>query len=125
MSQDENNPARTQGRFDDERWREGLDSRAIAIVEILQAEAWDVTNRLGQAQVACKQIQEAYQSACARADDLEAQCEALERAAVQLHAEKVELQEAMRGELDRLAQALARLEGENQGLRFAISGGKT
>ena len=113
MSQDENNPARTQAEPQE---GSGQD---------LEAQLRQALNRLGMARASCKQVQEAYQSACARADDLEAQCEALERAAVQLHAEKVELQEAMRGELDRLAQALARLEGENQGLRFAISGGKT
>lgn len=124
MSQETNTPARTQGRFDDERWREGLDSRAIAIVEILQSEAWDAVNRLGQAQVACRRAQEVYQEQRQRADVLEAQCTALEQAVHQIHAEKVDLQEGMRQELDRLAQALARLEGENAGLRFAISGGK-
>jgi predicted nucleic acid-binding Zn-ribbon protein len=81
-------------------------------------------NRLDMAHLSCKQYQEAYQEQKQRADVLEAQCEALERAVHQIHAEKMDLQEGMREELDRLAQALARLEGENAGLRFAISGGK-
>lgn len=112
MSQDENNPARTQSEPQEGN---GPD---------LGAQLRQVCNRLDMAHLSCKQYQEAYQEQRERADLLEAQCEALARVVEQIHAEKVALQEGMREELDRLAQALARLEGENAGLRFAISGGK-
>ncbi len=112
MSQETNTPARTH---DDPQEGWGPD---------VETQLRQALNRLDMARAACKQVQESYQEQKQRADVLEAQCAALEQAVHQIHAERVDLQEGMRQELDRLAQALARLEGENAGLRFAISGGK-